>query len=57
MDESQHFGMQAQAVDRRGFIAVPILAVAYHRTPFGRQVYADLVGTACLQMQFDEGIN
>ena len=57
MNESQHFGMEAEAVDRRGFIAVTVFAVAYHRTPFGCQMYADLVGTACLQMQFDEGIN
>ena len=57
MDESQHLGMEAEAVDRRGFIAVPVFAVAYHRTPFGRQMYADLVGTACLQMELDEGIN
>ena len=57
MDESQYFGMEAEAVDRRGFIAVTVFAVAYHRAPFGRQMYADLVGTACLQVPFDEGIS
>ena len=49
--------MEAEAVDRRGFIAVTVFAVAYYGTSFVGEMYADLVGTACLQMEFDEGIN
>ena len=49
--------MEAEAVDRRGFIAVTVFAVANDGATFGRQMYADLVGTACLQMELDEGIN
>ncbi len=57
MDELQHFGMQAKAVNRAGFIAVPVLAIAYDGATFGSEMDTDLVGSSGLQMEFDEGIN
>ena len=57
MDELQHFGMQTEAVNRAGFVAVTVLAVAHYRASFGRQMHTDLVRSPGLQMEFDEGIN
>ena len=57
MDELQHFGVQTEAVNRAGFVAVTVLAVAHYRASFGRQMHADLVRSPGLQMELDEGIN
>ena len=57
MDELQHFGMQAKAVNRAGFIAVSVLAIAYNRATLGGEMDTDLVGSSGLQMEFDEGVN
>ena len=56
MDELQHFGVEAEAVNGAGLIAVPVLAVAHYRTAFGRQMHTDLVGAAGLEVELDEGI-
>ena len=57
MDELQHFGMQAKAVNRAGFIAVTVLTVSHNRATLGSEMDTDLVGSSGLQMEFDEGIN
>ena len=57
MDELQHFGMQAKAVNRAGFIAVTVLAIAYDGATLGGEMDTALVGSSGLQMEFDEGIN
>lgn len=57
VDELQHFGMEAEAVDRGRLVAVAILAVADDGASFGGEMHAYLVGASGLQMELDEGIN
>jgi len=55
MNESQHFGVEAETVDRRGLVAVTVLAVTDYRTTLARKMNANLIGTTGLEVQFDEG--
>ena len=57
VDELQHFGMEAKAVDRRGLIAMTVLAVSNNRTTFARQMDTNLIRTTGLEVEFYEGIN
>jgi hypothetical protein len=56
MDERQHLGVQAEAVDRAVLVTMTVLAVTHYRTSFGGKVNTDLVRAPGFQMQFDEGI-
>ena len=56
MNESEHFGVETEPVNRRRLVTVPVLAVADDRTTFGGEVHTDLVRAAGLEVEFDEGI-
>ena len=56
MNESEHFGVQAESVNRRRLVTVPVLAVADDRTTFGGEVHADLVRATGFEMEFNKRI-
>lgn len=48
--------MEAETVDGRILVTMPVLAVTDHRAAFGSEVDTDLVRAAGLEMQLYEGV-
>ena len=54
MDELEHLGVEAEAVNRRILVAMAILAVANHGMVDALHMHTDLVGTAGLEVELDK---
>ena len=55
MDEGQHLGMQAEAIDRTVIQAMTILTVAHYGMTDRGEMDTDLVGATGLEVELDEG--